>query len=142
METEHNVLPRHRSVFAAALPLSLVLSLPLSCISRWFCRCLCRAFIVGSIDAFVVYYKSCREYPKQRKGLFMTIQLALNEMSMDEKLMLMEQLWDDISSSSGSEASPQWHADVLDARMRAVEEGRTVFVSWDGAKCRLRDRIK
>ena len=29
METEHNVL-RHRSVFAAALPLSLVLSMPLS----------------------------------------------------------------------------------------------------------------
>jgi len=72
----------------------------------------------------------------------MSIQLALNEMSMDEKLMLMEQLWEDISRSPGSEASPQWHADVLDARTREVEEGRTVFVPWKGAKCRLRDRFK
>ena len=71
----------------------------------------------------------------------MSMQIALNEMSMDEKLMLMEQLWEDISRSPRSEASTQWHADVLDARTREVEEGRTVFVSWKDAKCRLRDRF-
>ena len=33
----------------------------------------------------------------------MSIQITLNEMSMDEKLMLMEQLWEDISRSPRSE---------------------------------------
>ena len=68
--------------------------------------------------------------------------IRLDTLSVAEKLALMERLWADLSRRPVDIPSPDWHGDVLAARLDAVREGRTTFVDWEDAKRRLRDRRK
>jgi hypothetical protein len=68
--------------------------------------------------------------------------ISIESLSLAEKLLLMERLWEDLSKRTSNVPPPDWHGDVLAARRAAVEEGRTHFVDWDVAKERLRDRLK
>jgi putative addiction module component (TIGR02574 family) len=68
--------------------------------------------------------------------------ISLDSLSVSEKLILMERLWDDLSRRPADLPSPDWHGDVLAERREAVREGKSAFVDWDEAKKRLRDRLK
>lgn len=67
---------------------------------------------------------------------------TIETLSVAEKLLLMERLWEDLSRRPSDLASPDWHGDVLTERQTAVREGRTSFVEWEAAKERLRERFK
>ncbi len=68
--------------------------------------------------------------------------IPIETLSVPEKLLLMERLWEDLSKQPSNVAPPDWHGDVLAARLAAVKEGRTEFVDWAAAKERLRNRLK
>jgi putative addiction module component (TIGR02574 family) len=57
----------------------------------------------------------------------------LNEilnLSRDEKIELVQTLWDDISSKeSTDEISPE-HKQLLDETLQRIEEGKTQFSQW------------
>ena len=63
--------------------------------------------------------------------------IPIESFTVAEKLLLMERLWEDLSKQPSNVASPEWHGDVLAARLAAVKEGRSEFVDWDAAKERL-----
>jgi putative addiction module component (TIGR02574 family) len=67
--------------------------------------------------------------------------ISIENLSVADKLVLMERLWDDLSRCPANVASPGWHGDVLDSRRDAVRQGRAAFVEWDRAKQRLRERL-
>jgi putative addiction module component (TIGR02574 family) len=54
--------------------------------------------------------------------------LPLKEMTVAEKLQLMEVLWDDLSRNPGDVPSPAWHEEVLAERQRLIKEGRAKFI--------------
>ena len=60
----------------------------------------------------------------------------------DEKLILMERLWNDLSSNPVQIPSPDWHGDVLAERIAFARDDPTSFVEWEDAKNRLRERLK
>jgi putative addiction module component (TIGR02574 family) len=68
--------------------------------------------------------------------------LPIESLTLAEKLLLMERLWTELSRQPSNIMPPEWHGDVLAARLTAVKEGRTEFVEWDAAKERLRNRLK
>jgi putative addiction module component (TIGR02574 family) len=68
--------------------------------------------------------------------------IPIESFTVAEKLLLMERLWEDLSKQPSNVEPPEWHGDVLAARLAAVKEGRTEFVDWDAAKERLRNRLK
>ena len=68
--------------------------------------------------------------------------IPIESLSLAEKLHLMERLWEELSKHPSSLPSPEWHGDVLAARMAAAKEGKTEFVDWESAKERLRNRLK
>ena len=72
----------------------------------------------------------------------MSSDILIENLSVAEKLALMERLWDDLSRRPEDVPSPQWHGDVLAERMAAIRDGRTEFVDWDDAKRRLRERLE
>jgi len=63
--------------------------------------------------------------------------LPLSEMSIEEKLQMMEALWDDLSRNAPSLASPQWHGQVLAEREAALERGEDSFEDWQQARERI-----
>ena len=67
---------------------------------------------------------------------------AIDTLTVSEKLLLMERLWEDLSRRPLDVVPPDWHGDVLAERQAAVRAGRTSFVEWEAAKQRLRERFQ
>ncbi|MFO7774732.1 MAG: addiction module protein [Candidatus Hydrogenedentota bacterium] len=52
------------------------------------------------------------------------VNLPLDKMTVEEKLQVMEEIWDDLSGRAESVPSPLWHGEVLAEREQTVERGR------------------
>ena len=72
----------------------------------------------------------------------MNISLKLDQMSISEKLAVMEQIWDDISRDPKSFPSPDWHQRTLETREKRISEGKSIFRSLEETKNRIRDQIE
>ena len=68
--------------------------------------------------------------------------IAIENLTVADKIVLMERLWNDLSRRPTDIASPDWHGDILDDRRAAVHEGGAAFTEWDDAKKRLRERLQ
>mgnify|MGYP002400847006 CR=1 FL=1 len=66
----------------------------------------------------------------------------LKQMTLPEKIRLMEALWDDLCRTEEAIPVSGWHKDVLDERERQVAQGEAGFLDWDAAKDRIAKRVK
>lgn len=66
----------------------------------------------------------------------------IETLSVTDKLLLMERLWENLLCCPSDVPPPEWHGEILAERQAAVREGRTSFVDWETAKDRLRERLK
>ncbi len=67
----------------------------------------------------------------------MSIDLPLDNMTVAEKVQLLEAVWDHLCREAGDVKSPEWHRDVLQERTRSLEMGKTSVSPWSDAKARL-----
>ena len=67
----------------------------------------------------------------------MSTQFQIDQMTIAEKLRVMEELWDDLRTRAEGVAMPQWHKDLLDYRQRLIETGEATFSDWEIAKQRI-----
>jgi hypothetical protein len=72
----------------------------------------------------------------------MEITLPLEQMTVAEKLRVMETLWSDLTRVQERFESPEWHGKVLRERAARVEQGKESFMDWETAKSQLRNRVK
>ena len=70
----------------------------------------------------------------------MSTPLQIDQMTVAEKLRIMEELWDDLRTRAEDVPMPQWHKDLLDERERLIETGEAQFDDWDSARKRIIDR--
>lgn len=70
---------------------------------------------------------------------------ALNEimsLSREEKLKVMEALWEDLSHEEEKVVSPDWHRDALHETEKLLANGNEYSVDWSDAKKDLRKRFE
>ena len=67
----------------------------------------------------------------------MSAQLPIDQMTLAEKLRIMEELWEDLRARAAGVPIPQWHKDELDDREQLIETGDAGFDDWDAAKKRI-----
>jgi hypothetical protein len=72
---------------------------------------------------------------------FVMVELPLSQMTLSEKLQLMETLWDDLSRRPDELQSPAWHKEVLDESRRRADSGEEQFTDWEAAKEDIRRRV-
>ncbi len=70
----------------------------------------------------------------------MITEKEIKEMPVEQKLRLIEALWDDISRHDRDFDSPSWHRDELLATEERRRSGLEETIDWDEAKDRLRNR--
>jgi putative addiction module component (TIGR02574 family) len=68
--------------------------------------------------------------------------LPIETLSIAEKMLLMERLWENLSRRPSDVPIPEWHGAILAERQAAVQEGHTSFVEWETVRERLRKRVK
>lgn len=63
--------------------------------------------------------------------------ISLDTMSVPEKLMAIETIWDSSCKSPDAVPIPEWHKQELENRMKRLESGESQILDWEGVKNRL-----
>ena len=71
----------------------------------------------------------------------MHLNIPLKQMSVEEKLQAIEEIWADLASTPETVPSPTWHADVLQVREERIAEGWTQFLDIEDAKKAVHEKI-
>jgi putative addiction module component (TIGR02574 family) len=71
----------------------------------------------------------------------MPVTLPLSDLTVSEKLQLMEALWEDLSRNADALESPEWHREVLEEREQRITSGEALFSDWEQAKADIRKRV-
>lgn len=72
----------------------------------------------------------------------MQTSLPLDEMTTTEKLVVINQIWDDLMRNPNDVPSPEWHKEVLSARAGRVKNGEAHFKDFESVKSELRLEFK
>ena len=67
--------------------------------------------------------------------------LPLDQMTTEDKLLAMEQLWEDLSRTPEQVPSPAWHGEVLAERERRVADGTARFLSLQEVLAAVRKTV-
>ena len=71
----------------------------------------------------------------------MAVALDLGNMSTRDKLLLMEELWQNLTTKESEILPPSWHGDVLAERDRLISSEEEQFIDWKVAKKQLRSEL-
>ena len=64
--------------------------------------------------------------------------LNLDQMEINEKFLIMEQIWENLSTNAMAQGfTPKWHLDLLENREKKAEEGSALFSDLTDVKTRL-----
>ena len=73
--------------------------------------------------------------------MVMPFNLPLKDMTLQEKLEAMESLWEDLVRTPEAIESPAWHKELLDERLRDLQEGKSEYNDWETAKATLSKKL-
>jgi hypothetical protein len=68
--------------------------------------------------------------------------VEINRFSREEKLKIMEAIWEDLSKEDGQVESPDWHHEALQTTNARFLSGQENSVDWQEAKRDLRKRFE
>ncbi|MEO8325346.1 MAG: addiction module protein [Nitrospirota bacterium] len=68
--------------------------------------------------------------------------MEIKQLSREEKLRVMEAIWEDLSSEDQSLQSPAWHESLLHETEQRVQAGQEKIHDWKEAKKELRKRFE
>ena len=72
----------------------------------------------------------------------MPIRLALDEMTLHDKLAAMEVRWGALARNPEGVESPDWHESIVSERRELAVGGKSKFVDWGAAKAEIRGNLK
>jgi hypothetical protein len=67
---------------------------------------------------------------------------AIKKLSREEKLQVMEAIWEDLSVDEETIESPVWHQEALKESEQRRVAGRENILDWKDAKRELRKRFE
>jgi putative addiction module component (TIGR02574 family) len=68
------------------------------------------------------------------------IELPLAQMTVSEKLHVIETIWEDLARDESQVESPDWHSRELHDREQRLQAGTESVLDWETAKAELRKR--
>lgn len=68
--------------------------------------------------------------------------IEIKHLSREDKLRVMETIWEDLSNEEELVESPDWHKKVLQETERRFKSGHEKSVDWQDAKKELRRRFE
>ena len=68
--------------------------------------------------------------------------IEIKQLSREEKLRVMEAIWEDLSNEEDQIESPDWHKKVLQETECRLSSGQEKIVDWQYAKKDLRKRFE
>jgi putative addiction module component (TIGR02574 family) len=66
---------------------------------------------------------------------------GLDDLSIDEKIDYLQSLWDRTAASPEAVPVPEWHREILDQRLKDLEDNPEAGDNWDVVQERLRRKL-
>ena len=66
----------------------------------------------------------------------------IKQLPLNEKLQIMEAIWEDLRANPDGVPVPVWQKQLLDQRRKALEEGKEEVLEWDDVKDSLGRQTK
>ncbi len=63
----------------------------------------------------------------------------IKSLPIENRIMLMEELWDSLCHENEEMKSPSWHKEILADRMQAIQSGKSKFISIDELKIAINE---
>ncbi len=67
--------------------------------------------------------------------------LSISELSVAQKLGLLEFVWTELTKEDKNLNSPDWHKNILTEREQSIESNEAVFSNWNEAKERIKRNV-
>ncbi|MDZ7696722.1 MAG: addiction module protein [Deltaproteobacteria bacterium] len=67
---------------------------------------------------------------------------TVKNLSIEEKLQVMEAIWQDLTADEQAFQSPAWHLEALKETEQRRKEGKEAVLDWGDAKKDLRKRFE
>jgi len=67
---------------------------------------------------------------------------TVKNLSIEEKLQVMEAIWQDLTADEQAFQSPAWHLEALKETEQRRKEGKEAVLDWGDAKKELRKRFE
>ena len=67
---------------------------------------------------------------------------TIKMLSVEQKLQVMEAIWQDLSGEEDVVQSPSWHGEALRETKQRHKEGKEDVIEWRDAKKELRKRFE
>jgi hypothetical protein len=67
----------------------------------------------------------------------MVTPIAIDQMTIEEKLQTMELLWNDLCQHEEALPVHDWQKEILNEREHLIQKGESTFVDWEEAKKRI-----
>ena len=68
--------------------------------------------------------------------------IEISHLSRQEKLIVMEDIWQELLKDETEVKSPSWHQDALQETKLRLDSGEETMLDWKLAKEELRNRFK
>lgn len=75
------------------------------------------------------------------KMIAMNLKEEIKKLSDAEKILLVEEIWDDIATHSKSNELSDAKKKEIDRRMADIKNGKAVFSSWDEVKAKAQKLV-
>ncbi len=69
------------------------------------------------------------------------LNIPISQLTLAQKLGLMEAIWDDLYRDEKDIESPPWHEEILKDREKALKTGKASVSDWEDAKVRIRRNV-
>jgi hypothetical protein len=66
---------------------------------------------------------------------------TLKSMSIENRMLLMEEIWDSLCHETDEMKSPSWHEDILNDRLELIKSGQAKFISLDALKYKTQAKL-
>jgi hypothetical protein len=64
----------------------------------------------------------------------MITEAEVKRMPLNQKLRIMEMIWEDLSRDEDTVESPSWHQNIVKEREKGLESGDMTVSGWEEAK--------
>lgn len=71
----------------------------------------------------------------------MSVTVPLKTMSVEEKVCMMEMLWDDLCQQPEGVQSPDWHEPVLSERAQSLSANKEEVIDWHQVKENIKKKL-
>lgn len=72
----------------------------------------------------------------------MDVTLPLDQMTVQDKLRVIERIRENLTRDESAVPSPRWHRDILEKRENAISNGNDGFTGWEESKKRIRESTR